>query len=214
MYRRYAKSQQSQKEPLFVSPEMLQIFEILERIQATGVDKNFAGNCISTAEMLQSVLADQGIETAIVEVQLMILRNTGSEQEFLFVGYDNQNFAGQIDTHVVLITRTPQPILIDASLAHVLPQEHPWIVEYLPSNNKVDTLGEFAVANLKLTYLRKKIPRLANLHEKTILQRTLDELSLRRELKTIRIVVFVAIGIGCINFLLNTILIILKSIFP
>jgi hypothetical protein len=115
---------------------------------------------------------------------------------------------------VVLITKTAQPILIDASLGHVLPQEQPWIVEYLPHNNKVEILGEFAVANLKLTYLRKKIPRLTNLHEKTILQRTLDELSLRRDLRTIRIIVFVAIGIGAVNFSLNTVLIILKAIFP
>jgi hypothetical protein len=214
MYRRFAGNQQTAKDPLFASPEKLKIQETLERIRVTGVDKNFAGNCISTAEMLQSVLADQGIETVIVEVQLMVLRNTGNEQEFLFIGYDNQSFAGQIDTHVVLITKTTQPILVDASLAHVLPQEHPWIVEYLPGNAKIETLGEFAVANLKLTYLRKKIPRLANLHEKTILQRTLDELSLRRDLRLIRIVVFIAIGIGGINFLLNMILIILKAIFP
>jgi hypothetical protein len=214
MFRRYNSSNIDSRDKLLLSPQFLKIQETLTKIHASGVSVNFPGNCISTAEMLQSVLQDQGIETQITEVQLVITRNTGLEAEYLFVGYDNQSFAGQIDTHVVLITKTEQPILIDASLGHVLPTDHPWVVEYLPLNHKVEMLAEYTVANLHLAYTRKKIPRLANLHEKTILQKTLDDLSLRRDLRTIRFVVFIAIGIGMINFTLNMTLIILKSIFP
>lgn len=201
------------KHQLMKTPEYFRIRELIEKTQKTLIGDALPGNCISTAQVFQSLLSEIGINSMIVEVQLVITRN-GEQREFLFVGYDNGAFAGQIDTHVVLITSTPQPMLIDLSLGHVLPRDQNYVLDILDTQKNESVLAEYHIQNLHLVYSKKTVPRLSTIHDKTLVQRIMDDITLRRDLRTIRTVVFIAIGIGITNFSLNMILIILKAIFP
>jgi hypothetical protein len=174
--------------------------------------KTFANNCIAASDMVQASLGLKGIKSRLVEVQLSMMRIAGEENSYMFIGFDNIVSTGQIDTHMVVVTDTPIPILIDLSLGKYLPVEAPFIMR--PVFPEGETIGEFEHFNIKLNYTYKKNIRFPQLHQKYLIQRMQDETEVKKTILFIKIMVICAIGLSGVNFVLNSILILLKVIYP
>lgn len=185
------------------------ILNQVRSLDSAGILKNFAGNCIAACDLFSLMLYQQGIENQIVECQVSICWTTNGIPNFQFVGFDNQSFPGQVDTHTVIITKTPVPMIIDLSISHHLPEHHPFVVEKLNSEDP-NTLAEFRFDNYVLTYQPKKIIRLPAVHQKTLRQRIENDKKMTDRVKMIGILVIVSIFLGLVNFGLNAILIYLK----
>jgi hypothetical protein len=100
------------------------------------------------------MLTQQGIENQIIECQVSICWTENGIPNFQFVGFDNQAFPGQVDTHTIIITKTEVPLLIDLSISHHLPSNHPFVIEKLNSNVE-KTLAEFKFENYVLTHQKR-----------------------------------------------------------
>jgi hypothetical protein len=191
--------------------EFDKILKIINELSQVGIIFNFANNCISAADILQSMLIKEGIESEIVEVQAIIVRHRPVKSTW-FVGFDNQatNVGQEIDTHVVVITKTETPILIDISISHLLPDMHPWIVEPLPPTILERDVAEYKFQDFEINYKRKKFDKVPLFYKKTIHDKINGEVKLRKSIDTIIKFVVLAVVISIINFAANTALIIGK----
>lgn len=194
---------------LLKSPRYHKIKDIVKKLSQVTSPEQFAGNCISTADIVQHLVSHAGIKCKIVECQVCMIRNDGETQDFLFIGFDGRSYPGQIDTHTVVITEDEEPLLIDLSLGHVMPKDKPFIVEKL-NGSKLGVIAEFNIGNINITYTEKKSIRLPAVHQKTLLQRIVNEQQMSKNLDRLKIFVICAVTLGLINFTLNVVLIVLR----
>jgi hypothetical protein len=173
--------------------------------------KTFSNNCIAACDMIQASLNLKGIRSRLIEVQLSMMRTKGEENSYMFIGFDNIISTGQVDTHMVVVTDTKIPLLIDLSLGKYLPSEAPFILRPILPTDEV--IAEFEHFNIKLSYSYKKNIRFPQIHQKYLIQRMQEEQEVRKEISFIRIMVMCALAMSGINFVLNAILIILKTLY-
>lgn len=198
---------------LFNSPENTKILEVVNSLYESGVAINFAHNCIAACDIIQAALHNIGIKSKIVEVQLNIFRNDGNgNNDYLYIGYDSVSFPGEVDTHVVIVTETKDPILIDLSLGHVLPNDKNRVL--VKCNPKEKFIASLDIGSLKLSYFIKSSIKLPALHQKNIVERIIEDRKTREVLENLRIFIFFLMTISIINFTLNSVLIVLKMIYP
>jgi hypothetical protein len=196
---------------LMKDPQFFKIKEILEKLEKAGVLGNMAGNCISACETMQQLLFQVGIESSIIECQVILTRDgTEKANDILFIGYDDKTYKGEIDTHVVLLTKGRVPLLIDISLAHVLPADHSYVIERL--NNTNSALGTYSVANITLGYSYKENIKLHTIHQKNLLGKYLDEQKKIDKIKFIEKLAYWAIGVSAFDVVLNGTILTIKLI--
>lgn len=174
--------------------------------------KTFSGNCIAASDMVQAALALKGIQARIMEVQLSMLRNKENANDYMFIGFDNIASTGHIDTHMIVVTDTEVPLLIDLSLAKYLPAELPFILRPIYPDGEI--IADFDHLNIRMQYSYKKNIRYPQLHQKYLVQRMQDEKEIRNVITLIKYIAAGALSLAGINFVMNTILIILKIIYP
>lgn len=198
---------------VFNDPEFTKIVEVVNSLYDSGVCSNFSHNCIAACDILQAALYTSGIESKIVEVQLNIFRSDkDGNNDYLYIGYDSVQFPNQIDTHVVIITQTSTPYLIDLSLGHILPNDKNRIIHKCISNEKC--ICSLDINNLKLNYFIKPFIKLPQLHQKNIIDRIAEDKKTKQSLENLKFFAYYAMCISIINFFLNGVLIILKMIYP
>jgi hypothetical protein len=190
------------------------IKETLDRLASAGLVQRMQGNCVSSCDLVQNLLSQVGIKSKIVEVQLSITRTNPAHPdampEHFFIGYDNLSFNGQIDTHTVIITDTEHPYLIDMSIGYLI--DNGYILEKLDPNTS--TLADFTVGRCQLTYQYKKNIKLPQLHQKTLVERIVDEQTTKDTIRIVKWVVIGSLTLSIVNFCLNSFLIILKIMHP
>jgi hypothetical protein len=108
------------------------------------------------------------------------------------------------------VTTDENPLLIDMSLAHLLPKDRPYIVERVKKNDDPNVISEFNLENITITYTEKKTIKLPSIHQKNLLDRIMNEQKLTTGIKHLRAFVMCAVGLGLVNFTLNVLLIILR----
>jgi hypothetical protein len=192
------------------TPQYHKIRGIVDKLKNTNRLMNFAGNCVSTADIMQHLISHAGIPCRIIECQACLIRNDGESQDYVFIGYDDRQYPGQIDTHVVVVTTDENPLLIDMSLAHMLPKDRPYIVERVRKNDDPNVISEFNLENITITYTEKKMIKLPSIHQKNLLDRIMNDQKMNTTIKTLRTFVMCAVGLGLVNFTLNVLLIILR----
>lgn len=197
------------------TPQYHAIIELIQDLDQKGVTQNFSQNCIAASDIMQAALNSIGIKSRIVEVQLSLFRNVEGASDYYFVGYDNSTFNGQIDTHVVVITETDIPYLIDMSLGNMMPENNQYLILPIFQSEKKnnDVIIDTKVSNISITYTYKKNIRLANLHQKSILDRIFEDAKTQESLKYLKLLCTISICLGSVNFALNVILILLKAIY-
>jgi hypothetical protein len=106
------------------------VHECISKLVATGVTKMGEGYCISVSDIIFNLLTQWGIKCHLEEVKLSIMdQSTGYSD---MVGFDTtftKNSHLKVSTHVVVVTDTEIPMLIDGSIAHKLPNSQQCIIQ-------------------------------------------------------------------------------------
>lgn len=187
----------------------------LDQLISTGIVDKLPGNCVAACDVLQNILSFNGIQSKIVECQAIAMKRNSKELDFCFVGFDDVNSVHNnlVDSHVVLITQTEVPVLIDASIGHLLTKDIRIVVQEIQKTYS-DTIAEVVIEDIKLTYSQKKNIKLPSIHQKNMVERIKQELEVKKKMDLgFKIIITIAC-FSLINFTANTILIILKLMWP
>jgi hypothetical protein len=199
---------------LLAHPDYERIKSCLDRLCASDTVTRLPGNCISACDILQNMLTFYDIPSRIIECQAMFIKQNQAIKDFLFVGFNNVNVDhGTVDSHVVIVTNTEPPILIDAACGHLMPQ-HQQIICRVLDNVDPTVIATFAIDDITVTYHHKKIIRLPGLHQKTLIDRMREEQDTKHRIRFLTRMLWILFGIACYNFLANNALLVLKMIYP
>lgn len=194
--------------------ELEKVKQALDRLcQSEDVVYRLHGNCIGASDIVQNLLSFYGIESRVVECQLFAIKENKDMKEFCFVGFNSIGLnPANVDTHVVVITETEEPLLIDASIGHLLSEKEKILVKKLqPQLN--DVFGKYIIDDISFTYSIKKNIKLPALHQKTLLDRINEDRVIKEKVNFITKAVIILASISVINFSLNSILILLKTMY-
>lgn len=151
------------------------IASVLTKLSRHGVIVMGVGNCISMSDIVRTALKHKGIESRLVEVSATFTLYDKQPSALRFIGFDEVTNPGEIDTHVVIITETETPYLIDASIMHYLPTGVPVLVEPIvkkfTNDPRILIDSDFQDYKIKVTYLQKRKQSVPVLHQESIIER-------------------------------------------
>jgi hypothetical protein len=176
--------------------------EIVEDLVNSGMLRFGSGYCLSMSDVVLKLLHKEGISAEMVECNLMAM--TKSPPGLVLVGYKGfmENTIGvnqKIDNHVVCVTKTKIPILIDLSVGHIDPQV-PYICEPILTEHSHTDLAEFDFETSTWTYQTREESELPKLHQKSILNRIKNDIRIDNEIKFIKYFLFVLFAVSSLNF--------------
>ena len=187
------------------------IQQIIQELDRDRILERLSNNCVLASDMIQGMLHAYGIESRCVEVTLFASRPMpDGTRGVTIVGFDNASNNHHIDTHVVVVTQTPEPLLIDASIGWMVRDPRQVVVADTFPETPDNLFCECQFSDLDLQYRVKRNVRLTTYHQKNIVERLKQEYELLHNVNWLKTAVIVSLGISCINFLLNAILVLLK----
>jgi hypothetical protein len=194
MHKFYTVDEKLKKHPNFKNIE-----QTLDRLCQSDVVDRLAGNCISACDILQNMLSFYDIDSKIIECQAMAIKSNEQIKDFRFIGFSNiDKREGVVDSHVIIVTQTEPPILIDASIGYLLPQDNQILVKVL-DNVDPEKIATYQIDDVTLTYHHKKHIKLPNLHQKNILERIQTDNKIFKNLGMLKILVIVALIVSGLN---------------
>ena len=168
-----------------------------------------AGFCVSLCSMVKLGLKQRGIESRMIECQLTLSYKSQEKITTGFIGFSDVRQPGEIDTHIVIVTETDPPFLIDPSISHRLPNQFPAIVEPISNlkNKELILLDQdFVDAKLHIIYQEKIKQTLPQSHQMSILDRIKTDKKITddiRYLKTLNIVGIIISIFALLNVIAN-----------
>jgi hypothetical protein len=165
------------------------IQSVIDTLERQGIIYRGAGYCISMSDIVMNMLKHQGIDSYMKEVKLTVF----NEEPFgvMMLGHDDnttENKPKLVDTHVVTITATDPPYLLDLSIRNVRPDIVPYIFE--PINEHVaGDRAELLTVKIKDStwlYQDKGTNKLPRLHNQSMIRRFELDHSIQRQLKWMR----------------------------
>lgn len=188
------------------------ITRVLQELWNRGLLQRFDGECIAAADILQHALQQSGISSRLVEVQLSIVsEDPRSGMVWHFVGFNNNFVTQGIDTHMIVITETETPWLLDLSIAKTLGGESPWVIEPLIDNSDLH-IAKYQIERCQLIYHPKQNIKLMGLHQKTLLERISSDQHMSKWVQRLIAISIVGLALGLINAVFNVSLIALRII--
>lgn len=181
-----------------------EIIALLNIIETTGTLYRSNGHCIGISDLLSKLLKERGIDSKLVECNLSVIHRDGSQKGgAAFVGHksgEGLDHATDVPTHVVCVTKTEVPFLIDLSISHISPK-----IKYV-----FFPLDERRVSHEKniltidyghslWTYNYRKENTLVDLHEKSIIDRINTDIKIENRLRTVNKFLYVIITIVSLN---------------
>lgn len=192
---------QTDNEALLNNPEYQIVQETVLQLWEGGIIQRGRGYCLSMADIIHNLLKQKNIKSRIVECKLSVV---GIDPPgLLLVGHDGlnkvQQSAAAIDSHVVCITDTEIPMLIDLSVIGVRP-EIPWILESLtPQTAAPDVIAEYNFGASRWLYQNKLGSRIPQQHQASILDRFKTDQQVSRSIRSLKLLIVVAICISLLN---------------
>lgn len=195
--------------------------QILLDLYYGGIVQKGSGYCISMSDMVRTLLIQKGIDTDIIECKLTILGQ--NPPGMTLIGHHglrkttNLNDADDIDTHVVCITKTQIPMLLDLSIFNCRP-EIPFICERLNGSNvpnindqSSDTIAKYEFDSSVWIYQTRETQRIPRQHQISIIDRIKTDIRVSNDIKWLKILNYLGISISLINFTVNLVIIYLTQ---
>lgn len=163
------------------------VHSIITDLIESGLTKMGQGYCISVSDIIFNQLNQKGIKCHLVEVQMSCEDHQGNKS--YMVGFDTvfqQNSHTKVNTHVVVVTDTEIPMLVDMSISHRLPGTNQAVIE--KAINKGDrVMCKFEKDGWSYIYQEKRsgigIPQL---HQISILERISTDKKIFKEIKDLK----------------------------
>lgn len=153
--------------------------------------------------MLHALLLQNNIMSHMVECQV-IISHTESKR-LVFIGYDGPTDGKVVDSHVVLVTATKIPMIIDVSIGHKLPKHYQVIVDVAANKDK-NCLAQIDHKDVVLTYEEKQTNNIPLIHQRSITDRIATDTKIFNDMRLLKILNYIGIGISgfaIINTVLN-----------
>ena len=183
-------------------PDYILICKLIKRLVDTGIVARGEGHCISMSSMLHALLLQNNITSHMVECQVIISHN--ESKRLVFVGYDGPTDGNVVDSHVVLVTATKIPLLIDVSIGHKLPKHYQVIVDTASKDN--NCLSQVDHVDVTLTYEEKLTNNIPVVHQRSITDRIATDAKIFEDMRVLKILNYIGIGISgfaIVNTILN-----------
>lgn len=183
-------------------PEYKKICTIIQRLVETGIVARGEGHCISMSSMLHALLLQNGITSHMVECQVVITHN--ESKRLVFIGFDAPGSEKIVDSHVVLITATKTPMIIDVSIGHKLPKHYQVIIDV--AGKEKNMLANVHHADVTLTYEEKQKSNIPLIHQRSIIDRMATDAKIFEDMRILKITNYIGLavsGFAIINTILN-----------
>ena len=179
--------------------EYQEIISVVEELHKFGVLQRTSGNCVAISDIISKLLKSRNIESKLVECSLLVVNK--SSNAINFVGYEeNQAPSSQISSHVVCVTKTKIPILIDLSVPFISANK-PYIIERV--NGTGQNFAEYKFEDTEWYYSQKSYSHLPNLHQQSIVDRIETDLKIESRIqsneKQIKLIQRIAIAVLCVS---------------
>lgn len=174
-----------------------EVSDIIYKLIENGLVHLGKGYCISMSDIIYTLLLQNGIHSKIIECQLTVTNKETNTTSL--IGFDNlRGSEGQVDTHVVIVTSTEPAILIDMSILHMLPNNLYGVIDSVKrlDNNIILNIN---TPQVDLTYQEKKKDTIPLLHQKSIIDRINTDITIFKNLRILKIAIFVALIISSLN---------------
>jgi hypothetical protein len=164
-----------------VDNEHYQIAEqILHKLRTDNLLAFGSGFCWAMADITANLLREQGVACYLQEVELTIVDT--DPPTFHVVGLQSSQAVSSpingMATHVVVVTKQQQPMLLDTSIASMLPGNFDCILGAVAHGT--DHLAQYMRGTLQLTYRPKLTHRYGALYQESIVDRIKTDQELRR----------------------------------
>lgn len=197
-------------------PQFIEVKRVIDSLWESGIIQRGAGYCLGMSDIIQKLLESKGVKSRIVECKLIVLKK--NPPGIHLIGQNGIYSEGnldrnqvKVDTHVVVITDTRIPMLIDTSIGHVS-EKIPYVCGEV--NGKDNVLAEYKVDDSEWVYLKKPVEVLPELHQKSLLERIKTDVNVANTLQFLKYIVIALICMSLINFTLNVTTIVLKLLHP
>jgi len=184
-------------EALKQTEDYKKVAKLIFKLVESGVTFVGKGYCISMSDIVYTVLKQNGIPCKIVECHLTITNKT--TDQIYNMGFDGlKDDPNKSDTHVVVVTQTEHPMVIDVSIAHLLPNNIQGVIDSLVN----DDHGIFAnsiTPLVALTYQNKKTYSIPMLHERSIVDRIKTDVDIFKSLRFLKIMIICAVTVSLLN---------------
>lgn len=200
-------------EELRNDPEYQKVIKHINSLWESGVIRRGSNHCLSMSDLIYNVLKLDGIKSRVVECKLTVL---GVDPPgFSLVGHNGLMYRtggaldpNNYDTHVICITETKIPMLIDLSINH-LRKEVQFICERLngdtvevpdrPIKDKVIGYYNFG-ASIWTYQIKEKSPlMIPELHQRSIIDRIRTDQKIANAIKWLFILNIIGIAITLAN---------------
>ena len=179
------------------NPDYNKILDLVESLDRGNVIARGAGYCISMSDMTQTLLKQQAnIDSTITECKLTVVND--NPPIIKLIGHDGLSKGGpeDYDTHVVCVTDTHPPFLIDLSVSNIA-QGLRYIVEPLNGNGKI--LAQYSYGNCRWIYETRETIKLPKLYQHSIIERWNSDRKLFKETRVLKVLIIVALTISTLN---------------
>lgn len=173
---------------------------LMNRLAQNGLIAMGTGYCISMSDLIYVSLKHINIPSRLVECQATVsyIDEQGIPRTKV-IGYDGYKpVEGQIDTHVVVVTETIPPLIIDATIGYVLPYGLPVLVDKIEqgSNKILADLSYSEHGGLQITYQEKLFQKLPFAHQTSILDRIETDDKIFKEMSLLKRLNYIGIGVS------------------
>jgi hypothetical protein len=177
------------------------IINLIENFWNLGIIQRGAGFCLSVADTLNKVLKTKGIDSELVECELVITTENPPTINMVGQDYNPVISEKQINCHVVCVTKTKIPMLIDISVADYENLTGVvFVCERLQPSEEAD-LCKATYPNCSYFYSKKLNSILPDIHQKSIVDRIKTDKKIFSDLSRLYLLLYVAIGISSLNFI-------------
>ena len=186
------------------SEDYMAVERSVNRVIESGVIHISAGYCVSASDMMYISLLHQGIKSHLVECQLTVTYHNQYPEKVVYIGFDSADKAaeGTVNTHVVCVTDTNPPMLIDTSISYVLPFGKLAVIAGLSdSENRIISTSVTDVVGL--TYQSKVIQTIPIAHQTSILNRIATDQKVRKDIQLLTKLTYLSLVIGLFEVIIS-----------
>jgi hypothetical protein len=180
--------------------ELKIIQDTIQEIISHDLVNRGSGFCLSMSDICYNLLRRKGIESELIECTLMVILK--DPPNIHLIGYngflDLSNLPNKMENHVVCITKTKVPYLIDLSLSQIDPNV-PYVC--IPIVNSNDSMVEHDYGNSVWIYKKKIDSELPKLHQRSIIERIQKDHELTSKLNLVQTLLILFGLLTTLNFI-------------
>lgn len=181
---------------LLQNEEYQKISTVLFTLLESGIISLGQGYCVSISDVIHTLLTQINIPCVLTECQLAIRSKKTNHIDL--IGFDFPAKPEEVKTHVIIITQTKIPMIIDASIGYKLSHPNAIIVDSI--EDKQDRIiANIETPEYSITYQEKRTFKLPMLHQRSIINRMNTDNMIFNSIRTLKIMVILALLISSVN---------------